>query len=40
MMRVSMVAFLGLTLLASPLAADAQPPAGKVWRIGVLSGGT
>ena len=26
-----------LALLVAPLAAEAQPPAGKVWRVGVLS---
>ena len=37
MTRVSMVATLALALLAAPLAAEAQQ-AGKVYRIGVLSG--
>jgi len=36
--RLTAPATLALALLAAPLATDAQPPAGKVWRIGVLSG--
>ena len=32
-----LVGALALTLFAAPLAAEAQPAAGKVWRIGILA---